>query len=56
MEKALKFLVVTLIIAAGLQIAGVNLLMQGYTTIQLPQPTDWSGLNTAAGIIIPLQF
>jgi len=55
MEKALNILVVTLIAAAVLQIAGVNFLTRGYSTVPLLQAADWSAF-AAASSMIPLLF
>ncbi len=55
MEKALNILVITLIAAAGLQIAGVNFLTRGYSSIQMIQSADLSALNEASSMI-PLLF
>ncbi len=49
MEKALNILVVTLIAAAGLQIAGVNFLTRG-SYIQLLQSVDLSALQAAYSV------
>jgi hypothetical protein len=55
MEKVLNILAVTLIAAAVLQIAGVNFLTRGYSSIQLMQSADWSAF-TAVSSMLPLLF